>query len=391
MSNETRCFLEAMRSHGPRLAVAVLLAASCHGADARQPSPTDSTVAAAIHLAERFVSADTSGDLKAAQSLWLPMDGMTYCEMGSDSYAIVDSAAISPLAVRQDTVRLRLSYHQVGTAHGEDPHQVGPKDLRFQARVFVEVDTVEIAHDSTGRLGFLCDHYRVSPNHTSVAQFATGESRLDSASLAAWRSASSRAVTRPDPDPSDTGSSEPLRHLVTGTWHVVRDTAEWDCGGNGGRFGKLYHDSVFVDSIDLSSGYTVTPKGILFAPVRADSAGGELAICPEDPIMWNGRSRRPLKQILPYYDAGFPGWLFSDSALLYWGFVHYRAYAVRYDFRTSKADTTFLVEDTALFATDNRFQFAPPDSVDSTYVFDVFQKTRFTLDRHLRLLATSRQ
>ena len=192
-------------------------------------------------------------------------------------------------------------------------------------------------------------------------------------------------------DPRDSASAQSLRQLLTGTWHVVRDTAEWDCGGNGGRFGRLYHDSTFVDSIDLSSGYTVTPKGILFAPVHADSAGGDLSICPDDPIMWNGRSRRPLKQILPYYDAGFPGWLFADSALLYWGFVHYRAYAVRYDLRTARTDTTFLVEDTALFATDNRFQFAPPDSIDSTYVFDVFQKTRFTLDRRLRLLKASRQ
>lgn len=185
--------------------------------------------------------------------------------------------------------------------------------------------------------------------------------------------------------------AEPLPGLFTGTWHVIPDTAEWDCGGNGGRFGTLYHDSTFVDSIDLSSGFSVTSRGVLFAPVRADTDGGEVAICPLDPVVWDGRTRRPLKQMLPYYDVGFPGWLLSDSALLYWGFVHYRAYAVRFDLRTARTDTTFLVEDTALFATDNRFQFAPPDSVDTTYVFDVFQKTRFVLDRRLRLLETSRQ
>ena len=196
------------------------------------------------------------------------------------------------------------------------------------------------------------------------------------------------AVSVPD---SGAYHAEPLPELFTGSWRVIDDTAEWDCGGNGGGFGRLYHDSTFVDSIDLLGGFTVTPKGVLFAPVRADTEGGELAICPQDPVVWDGRSRRPLKQMLPYYDVGFPGWLLSDSALLYWGFVHYRAYAVRYDLRNARTDTTFLVEDTALFATDNRFQFVPPAAVDSTYVFDVFQKLRFTLDRRLRLLGTSHQ
>jgi len=193
------------------------------------------------------------------------------------------------------------------------------------------------------------------------------------------------------PDSTAAPDTQSLRLLLTGTWRVVADTPDWDCGGNGGRFGRLYHDSTLVDSIDLSTGYQLTPLGILYTPVHRDSGDVEKAICPLDPILSDGHTRRPLAKVLPYYDAGFPGWLFADSSILYWGFVHYRGYAVRYDLKTAKADTTFLVEDSSLFATDNRFQFVPPDTLDSTYVFDVFQRRRFTLDRHLRLLRSSAQ
>lgn len=191
---------------------------------------------------------------------------------------------------------------------------------------------------------------------------------------------------------SDTAAApkpaEPDRSPVfqSGDAFALRDSGKWECGGNGGTFAALYRGSAFVDSIEVETGFQVTPQGVIFSPVLTeDQNTPERAICPADPVLWDGRTRRPLNQVLPFFDAHFPVRTLVDSALFYWGFVRYRAYAVRYDFATRRTDTTFLVEDASLFATDNQFQFLPPVLSDSTLIYETSIGSKFVLDGHLRL------
>ena len=186
--------------------------------------------------------------------------------------------------------------------------------------------------------------------------------------------------------------SEQSPVFQAGDGFVVRDSGRWECGGNGGTFGALYRGSAFVDSIEVETGFQVTPRGVIFSPVHPEGQNApERAICPEDPVLWDGRARRPLDQVLPFFDPHFPVRTLVDSALFYWGFVSYRAYAVRYDFATRRADTTFLVEDTSLFETDNQFQFLPPVLSDSTLIYETSMGSKFLLDRHLTLRPSPRE
>jgi hypothetical protein len=171
----------------PFLIFSIAALTSCRP-HARQPSRTDPRVVRAISLAERFVTADTSGHLNAIDSLWFPMEGMTDCELAFDTYAISSAASISPVAVRGDTVLLTVTYQVLGLGHSEDSHKVGSRNIRFTAQRTLETDTLQVAYDSTGRAAFVCDHYRVAPNHISVARWSEDIPRLDSTSLSAWKS-----------------------------------------------------------------------------------------------------------------------------------------------------------------------------------------------------------
>jgi hypothetical protein len=170
----------------PFLILSITALTSC-STIARQPSNTDPRVIRALGLVERFVAADTSGHLNAIDSLWFPMEGMTYCELAFDTYAVSSAASISPLAVRGDTVLLTVTYQVLGFGHSEDSHKVGSRNIRFTAQRTLETDTLQVASDSTGRAAFVCDHYRVAPNHISVARWSEEIPRLDSASLSGWK------------------------------------------------------------------------------------------------------------------------------------------------------------------------------------------------------------
>jgi hypothetical protein len=149
---------------------------------------SDPKVIRSLALAQRFVAADTSGNLRAVDSLWFPMEGMTYCEFGFDTYAVSSAASISSVALQSDTVLVTVTYQVLGFGHSEDAHRVGSHNLRFAAKRTLETDTLQVAQDSTGRTAFVCDHYRVAPNHISAARWSQDIPRLDSTSLAAWKS-----------------------------------------------------------------------------------------------------------------------------------------------------------------------------------------------------------
>jgi hypothetical protein len=170
---------------------------------------------------------------------------------------------------------------------------------------------------------------------------------------------------------------------------TIRDSMEWECGGNGGRVGTLYADGVFVDSVDLYLRVHSLPGGILFAPVRSSELP-DLGIetCPEGPVLFDGLNRRPLKEFLPFFSEHFSSPTVIDSMIWYWGFIGDRLYAVKYEVRTDRADTVFLAEDQLLQATDNRYQFQSPERTNSHVRYATYRRT-FTLATDMRVVHDS--
>ena len=174
-------------------------------------------------------------------------------------------------------------------------------------------------------------------------------------------------------------------HVPQATPYAVRDSAQWQCGGNGGWLAVLYHGDAYVDSIDLSTGFQTVPGGVIFAPVRSE----EGTVCPAGPVLLQGQTRRTLEGLLPLFDPFFPARTVLDSSIFYWGFVGHRAYATRYNLTTHRADTAFLVEDSTLFQTDNRYQFLPPTRRDSTFTYETWTGRKFIVGRGMRLVTDS--
>jgi hypothetical protein len=172
--------------------------------------------------------------------------------------------------------------------------------------------------------------------------------------------------------------------------YALRDSAQWECGGNGGRFGLLYRGRAFVDSIDIATGFQLIPQGLILTPVRSEDDGqGGRIVCPQDPVLLDGITRRPLGEFLLYFDPHFPTRALLDSAVLYWGFIGTRAYAARFRLTSHTTDTTFLVEDSSLFETDNSFQFLPPLRVDSTYLYETATGLKFSLGLDFHVIPNS--
>ncbi len=168
--------------------------------------------------------------------------------------------------------------------------------------------------------------------------------------------------------------------------YAVRDSAEWDCHGNGGYFGVLYHGDDLIDTVDLSAGYTPVQGGVIFAPMRDDSTVGAGRDCPQEPVLFEGGRRRPLREILPLFESGLPA-LTSDSAsVLYWGIAGERVYAMRYSWSPPRLDSTLVSADPSLLATDNRFQLEPPVRAGSEYRFPTASGMQFVLDRNWRVV-----
>src|SRR5580765_4920095 len=99
--------------------------------------------------------------------------------------------------------------------------------------------------------------------------------------------------------------------------YALQDSGSWDCGGNGGRFASLYHGTQFVDSIDIATGFQVIPDGLIITPVRSENDGAVgIVVCPQDPIVVHDDTRRPLQELLRYFDPHFPVRTLVDSSLL---------------------------------------------------------------------------
>lgn len=168
--------------------------------------------------------------------------------------------------------------------------------------------------------------------------------------------------------------------------YVVRDSAEWDCYGNGGYFGALYDGEAFIDTVDLAIGVIPVSVGVIFAPFRADSSMEVMTGCPQEPVLREQGRTRPLRGILPLFDGGLPAMASDSGALLYWGIAGERVYAMRYAWNPRRLDSTMVSSDPLLLATDNRFQLEPPVRVDSEYRFSTAPGDKFVLDRNWRVV-----
>jgi hypothetical protein len=168
---------------------------------------------------------------------------------------------------------------------------------------------------------------------------------------------------------------------------VVGDSAKWECGGNGGWFGILRTAIGNIDSIELGFGAVVVPGGVIVEPVRGgrDDAN-EILVCPTEPVLVRGATVQPLAGLLPFFKRTLPAMAAIDSSILYWAIVEDRVYAARHSFQTGKTDTTFLVQDADLLATDNMYQLLPPRSVGATRIFETWPGQRFKLDSGMRLI-----
>lgn len=142
-----------------------------------------------------------------------------------------------------------------------------------------------------------------------------------------------------------------------------------------------------IDSIELSFGVVHVPGGVILEPVRRYPDDlNEVLVCPEKPVLVRGDTVQLLEDVLPFFNGNLPALTAVDSSILYWAIVDTRIFAARYRFQTRQTDTTFLIENADLLATDNMWQLLPPRMDHSTWVFETWPGQRFKLDTALRLI-----
>src|SRR5712692_7182903 len=95
------------------LAAATLLALHC----ARSPAPVDrARLREAASLVTRFITADTAGDQRAAETFVLPLgDGVPFCELATDHDDISAGAVVPDTFARSDTTGVVVAYHVIGS------------------------------------------------------------------------------------------------------------------------------------------------------------------------------------------------------------------------------------------------------------------------------------
>lgn len=136
----------------------------------------------------------------------------------------------------------------------------------------------------------------------------------------------------------------------------VRDTIDYDGPVSGGKVGRLYLGSVFIDSVDIDFGvHTVGKDSLLFLPV----SGGDIT----DHSLFDGVTCVKLSTIVPYFDSYFSSPVVEGRHLHYWGIRKpakgpYPIYAMRFDFARPHLDSLPL--DTTSLATDYQWYFSQP-------------------------------
>jgi hypothetical protein len=172
-----------------------------------------------------------------------------------------------------------------------------------------------------------------------------------------------QALSRPEV-PSSAQDSLPSGYSLT-------DTTGWADMFEEGQRAILRRAAVGIDTVDLGFGVNlVGTDSLVFLAVRTDSA--PLTTCsppcyeswPTEYVFWTPESRRELRNLLPFFSAfSSSPQMAGESLIYYWGLAPHdrtnRLYAMRYDFRTARADSTSLNRDDPI-ATDYRYHLPTP-------------------------------
>ena len=155
--------------------------------------------------------------------------------------------------------------------------------------------------------------------------------------------------------------------------YVLADTMPYENLVWSGRMAVLKRDGVVIDTVDADFGvYVVGRDSILFLPVRSDSSPEGPVRTIAEPVLYDGRTRTPLRDIVPHFSSQFSSPAVVDGALLYWGLHHTDGIdsvkAVRYEFGRRRLNVLPLTD--SITGTDNRFHYTPPHLEGKEIVFE---------------------
>jgi|SRR5437660_844254 len=162
-----------------RFVAVMAIAAGCKAAAPAHPP----SIAKAVALVNRFVSAETLGIWRSADSLVRWAD----CERdpAEDQIPVTRTVRLGVVEPRGDTALVPVHYEVVGAAWSYDAHQAGPKNWRFRLAPARETIRYGVFADSAGRLWIACGEFH--EDHTAFSQFSNELAHFDDSSLAAWR------------------------------------------------------------------------------------------------------------------------------------------------------------------------------------------------------------
>jgi hypothetical protein len=141
-------------------------------------TPSDDRNAGAARLASLYISADTTGDRDAIDSLRPDCDN----DPQSESVQPVDKVtAGDPFAGSgRDTIVVVAIYHVLGTAHPEDPTLVGTQYWRFEAAPHADTVILRMSGTQGGPMRIACGPF--TSGHLALSQMSAALAALDSAS-----------------------------------------------------------------------------------------------------------------------------------------------------------------------------------------------------------------
>ena len=161
-----------MRALPVVVAAASAVVAACSGPP--HPAPK-----AALTLVQQFVTAETTGAYRRADSLVIGCEACAYC---TDVSHVTTAVRIAVPVSSADSVVVRVLYSVAGDLYG-----YGPKLSRFQSKPSVDTVDYAVVNDSAGSLRIRCAHFDES--HRGLSRVLPDATTLDDSSSAAWRAA----------------------------------------------------------------------------------------------------------------------------------------------------------------------------------------------------------
>ena len=160
----------------------MVFVAGCKSAAPAHPPSSANAVA----LVNRFVTAETLGTWRSADSLvrWADCEG----DPAEDQIPVTRTVRLGAVEPGGDTAFVPVHYEVVGVAWSDDAHRAGPKNWHFRVASAEETVRYGVFADSAGRLWIACGGFH--EDHTPSSQFSRQLAHLDDSSLAAWRRAS---------------------------------------------------------------------------------------------------------------------------------------------------------------------------------------------------------